>query len=402
MPIFKYNAVDKNGGKVRSTITAPDEGAAARLLKGSGFIVQDLTELKGGDAARKKWDIGFGVRTKEVILFFRMFSSLIQSNVSVSESIGILQMQVESRKMKHTLIQVGADIESGTPLSDALARYPKIFAPTTTSMIRAGELGGILDVVLERISDDLESRAALRAKMILTMIYPSIVFIVTLIVVGFLVGFVIPQFSQLLQGRNLPANTQFLLDAADFLKDNVTAILTGSFILLGMVILLLATETTRRYIDRYKIYVPVMGPVMRYGTIVQFSRTFASLLGSGITLIDALKSVGGTIPNLEVKDLIARMNQKVLAGETLSSALREQRFFTPMMVAMIKIGEETGLMDQAMHTTGELHAKILLDKIAKMTALIEPALIIGLGSLVGYVAWGLVAGMFSLYGQASS
>lgn len=400
MAIFRYIAIDPEGNKVKSRVNAPDEGAAGRLLQAEGFIVQELIELKGAAAGKKGFTIGRGVGTKEIILFFRMFSSLISSNVTISEAMGILQMQAETRTMKNALLNIKSDIESGIPLSDAFAGYPKIFLPLVTNMIRAGELGGILDVVLERISDFLESRAALRGKMIISMIYPTVVFIVTMIVVGFLVGFVIPKFAMLLQGRRLPTNTQFLLDIAGFLQTNIVGIVIGIIILTISIIILMTTQSTRLYIDRFKIHIPVLGPVMRYGVIVQFAKTFASLLESGITLIDALKAVGNTVPNLEVKRLIARMNEKVVAGETLSSALRGQNFFTPMVVAMIKVGEQTGLMDQSMVTVGDLHEKILTNKIAKMTAMIEPALIIILGSLVGYVAWGLIAGMLSMYSHA--
>jgi type IV pilus assembly protein PilC len=396
MPNFRYTAIDVEGNKVKSTINAPDEGAAGRLLSGDGFIIQEIVELKGADAGKKGFSIGGGVGTKELILFFRMFSALINSNVTISDSMTILQMQAESKAMKNALISIKSDIESGMPLSDAFSRYPKIFTPLVTNMIKAGELGGILDVVLDRISDFIESSAALRGKMFLSMIYPTVVFIVTLIVVGFLVGFVIPRFAPLLKGRALPSNTQFLLDVSEVLQANIVGILVGVAILTLVIIILMTTQATRIYIDKWKIYVPVLGPVMRYGAIVQFAKTFASLLESGITLIDALKAVGDTVPNLEAKRLIAGMNGKVLAGETLSSALRGQKFFTPMVVAMIKIGEETGLMDQSMNTVGELHEKVLINKIAKMTAMIEPALIICLGGLVGYVAWGLVAGMLAM------
>ncbi len=399
MPIFKYSAVDPEGNKVKNTITAPDEGAAARLLTADGFIIQDIYELTGAAAGIGGMPFSFGVGTKELVLFFRMFSSLIHSNLSISESMGILHMQSESRTMRNALINIKGDIEGGVRLSDAFAKYPKIFSTLVVNMIRAGELGGILDVVLDRISDYLEGKVALRRKMVLSMIYPSVILVVTVVVIGFFVGFVIPKFATLLQGRKLPANTQFLLDASQFLQSNVMGIFTGAFILTGLIVLLMATPSTRLYIDRYKIHVPVVGPIMRYGVIVQFARTFASLLESGITLIDSLNSVAGTVPNLEVKRLIEDMNQRVMAGLALSSALKGKRFFTPMFQAMIKIGEETGLMDQSMRSVENLHEQILESKIAKMTAMIEPVLIIILGSIVGYVAWGLVAGMFALYAQ---
>ena len=395
MPVFKYFAVDPEGNKIKNTITAPDEGAAARLLTADGFIIQEISETRGGAGV----SFSRGVGTKELVLFFRMFSSLIHSNLSISEAMGILHMQAESRTMRNALINIKGDIEGGARLSDAFSAFPKIFPRIIVNMIRAGELGGILDVVLDRISDFLEGRAALKRKLLLSMIYPGVVLVVTLVVIGFFVGFVIPRFASLLEGRSLPANTQFLLDASKFFQNNYAGILLGVFILAGLFVLLMSTSATRIYIDRYKIHLPVVGPILRLGVIVQFSRTFASLLESGITLIDSLNSVAGTVANLEVRRLITEMNEKVLAGHSLSSALKGQGFFTPMFQAMIKIGEETGLMDQAMRSVENLHEQILESKIAKMTAMIEPTLIIILGSLVGYVAWGLVAGMFALYAQ---
>ncbi|MBW2011097.1 MAG: type II secretion system F family protein [Deltaproteobacteria bacterium] len=402
MPIYKYTAIDQNGSKIRDTTSAPDEAAAANRLKSRGYTVLDISEGTGADMGGEKTpgDILTAlsrVRTKDTILFFRMFSSLIESNVTISEAMEILHEQTENRKFKSILRDVKLKIENGIPLSDALAAHPTVFPETVTNMIRAGELGGILDTVLVRISDYLESKAALKGKMILSMIYPSVVVVVATGVIIFLVAFVIPKFSSLLGGRKLPPNTQFLLDVADFLTTSAIAIIITVAGFIAAVITLMVIPETRFYIDRYKIHIPVMGPVFRYGVIVQFAKTFSALLESGITLVEALEAVSGTISNLAVKKLIAEMNQRVLSGDTLSSALTGERFFTPMVGAMVKIGEHSGLLDKAMVTVGELHEKILEDKIARMSAMIEPALIVVLGGLVGYVAWGLIAGMLAMY-----
>jgi type IV pilus assembly protein PilC len=282
-----------------------------------------------------------------------------------------------------------------------MAEHPRVFPHVVTNMIRAGELGGILDVVLERISDYLESKAALRARLIISMIYPSVVVVVATGVVIFLVTFVIPQFTILMGGRRLPANTQFLLDASAFLTGNARSIVGGIVALVGGIAVLFAFPASRLVIDRYKIHIPVIGPIFRYGLIVQFAKTLASLLESGITLVDALRATGDTVTNTSARLHIGRMNDRVVAGEPLSLAFAEDRLFTPIVKAMVKIGEHSGLMDQAMVTVGELHEKILQDKIARMSALIEPVLVIVLGGIVGYVAWGLVAGMLALYSAAS-
>jgi type IV pilus assembly protein PilC len=217
--------------------------------------------------------------------------------------------------------------------------------------------------------------------MILSFIYPSVVLVVGVGVVIFLVVFVIPKFVSLLGGGSLPWNTQFLLDTADFLTANAIPIIISVVGFAATIITMMVVPESRFYVDSYKVMIPVIGPIVRYGVIVQFAKTFSVLLESGISLIEALRATGGTISNLAVKREIEGMISNVLAGEPLSAAVIGEGTFTPMVGAMVKIGE---------HAT----------KIARMSAMIEPVLIIVLGSIVGFVAWGLIAGMLSMYGKA--
>lgn len=398
MPNYRYIAVDANGDRARGTISAGDLSSAAERLRALGLTAIELNETEAEGAGWPGLSGLFGrVRTRDIVLLFRMFSALIESNVTISEAIDILYEQAESRKLKRVLNGIREKIEGGEPLSEAMSDHPRVFPRVVTNMIRAGEMGGILDTVLERISDYLESKATLRSKMIISMIYPTVVVIVSTGVVVFLVTFVIPRFASLLGGRKLPANTQFLLDIASFLTGNARIILIGIAALVLGITVLFSIPSTRLYIDRYKICIPVIGPIFRYGVIVQFSKTLASLLESGITLVDALGATADTITNEAVRVQIGRMNDKILAGDPLSSAFEGDRFFTPMVKAMVRIGEHSGLMDQAMTTVVQLHEKLLQDKIARMSAMIEPILIVVLGGIVGYVAWGLVAGMLALY-----
>jgi type IV pilus assembly protein PilC len=399
MPQFKYSGFSAKGDKTRGVVQAPDMGAAAERLRAQGIMVTDVAETSsGGSPSAGDALTMFGrVGTKDIVLFFRMFSALMASQVTVTESIEILHEQSDNRKLKRVLEQVRRKIEGGEPLSAAMADHPRVFPLVAVNMIRAGELGGILDVVLERISEYLEARAALRSKMIISMIYPAVVVVVSVVVVVFLVVFVIPKFAILLGGAKLPANTQFLLDTADFLTKNAMVIIVSAALAALGFALMLSIPASRLLYDRYKIHIPVLGPIFRFGVIVQFSKTLAALLESGITLVDALRAASETVTNEAARAQIEHMNNRVVAGETLSSAFATDRFFTPMVKAMVKIGEHSGLMDQAMHTVGQLHEKILQDKISRMTAMIEPMLIIVLGGVVGYVAWGLVAGMLAMY-----
>jgi type IV pilus assembly protein PilC len=393
MPDYTCVCLNTGGRKVKININAISETEAAANLKGRGFTVIEVEEKY----ASNPFLFLSRVKRKEVILFFTMFATLLKSDVSISEAVGILEDQAESLALKKIVSDLREKIESGVSLSDAMAENEKVFTKMGVNMVRAGELGGILDVSLERVAKHLEESAALRAKMILSFMYPSIVLVVAVVVVIFLVVFVIPKFATILGSGKLPANTQFLLDLSDYLQNNWKKIAIGISGFLVLVFVLFKNESTKPYTDKYILKFPVIGPVLRFGAIVRFTKTMAALLGSSINLVDALRASGETIENRAVNSVIEDMTNKVLSGESLSFALENNNIFTPMTKALIKIGEHSGLMDESMNTAGELHEKILEDKIAKMSAMIEPLLIIVLGTIVGYVAWGLISGMLAMY-----
>jgi type IV pilus assembly protein PilC len=403
MPLFTCTAVNTRGDRVKDRVDAPDKRAAVDRLRRRGLTVIEIAEQASGET--------FGgvdflarlgrVRTADIVLFFRMFSALINSNISVSEAIAILHDQTGSRGLRRVLGDLRNRIEGGTPLSEAMAAHPRVFDGVLTGMIRAAELGGILDVILERIADYLERRAALKRRIMTSMIYPAVVAVAGVAVVVFMVTFVIPKFAILMGGRKLPSNTQFLLDVSAFLTANAAALVVSAAGAAALIALLLAVPETRIWVDRYRVFLPVVGPVFRYGVVVQFANTLASLLESGITLVDALKASAETVRNLALRKQMDSVYERVQAGEALSEALAQDRFFPPMVGAMVKVGEHSGLMDQTWATVGRIHERLLEDKISRMSAMVEPALIVVLGGLVAYVAWGLVAGMLAMYAAAT-
>jgi type IV pilus assembly protein PilC len=398
MPTFRYSAVNSAGRRVKDTVSARDPATAVERLRAQGLTVTDIAEALGDPPADGGWaGLRRRIANRDRVLFFRMFAALVASRIPISEAIEILWTQAERRHLKRVLFDVKRRIEGGIPLSQAMAAHPRAFGDLLTSMVAAGELGGILDTVLERICDYLERRAALRARLITSMIYPAVVVVAAVVVVIFLVTFVIPKFAMILGGRTLPASTQFLLDVSAFLTGHAPALTVAAAGCLAAAALLMVIPETRVAIDRYKIYVPLVGPVFRLGVVVQFATTLSSLLESGITLVDALRATNDTVSNLSVRRQVERVNDRVLAGEPLSAALAGDRFFPPMVMAMVQVGEHSGLMDQAWATVGRIYEKILEDRIARLSAMVEPALIIVLGGIVGYVAWGLIAGMLAMY-----
>jgi len=401
MPIFSYTAIDAQGQVSRSTIVAASPSEAAAGLTARGMTPMSIAESEGGASFTQVLQrIGF-VRLREVVLFLRMLSSLIGSGITITESISVLHDQTVNRRFKSILGEIRDQIEGGISLSDAMSAHPRVFPQTAVSMVRAGELGGILEDVLITLVTYMEKRAALKKMIIRSFLYPAIVLVVAIGVVVFLVTFVIPRFLVLLKGSKLPWNTQLLLDVSGFMIDNkegiVIAVLGGAA---GLTAVFFIRET-RNVIDRYKMDLPLFGPIFRFGVIVQFSRTLASLLQSGIPLVEGLKSTGATLTNQAVKNSIDEMVEKVVAGEQLSSVLAKMDLFTSLTTSMFRIGEQSGNMDESVNLVADIYEQQLEDRINWMSSLVEPTLIISLGVIVGFVAWGLIAGMLALYTRAA-
>lgn len=397
MPFYECRVMNQEGNMVQLRIEAESLGAAAAEARARGVTLISVEEVGAG--------VGFGafsptrflpVATKDKILLFRMLATLVKSEITVIQAIRILRDQADRKNVKTVLADVLSRIEGGSPLSEAMSHHPRVFSPMSVKLVRAGEMGGILDIVFQRIADYLERRATLRKKLMMSFFYPGIVLVVGIGVVLFMVLFAIPRFMGLIQGR-LPPVTQFLMDCTAFMLDNGLNMLIGLGVGLGGLVVMHALPLTRYYLDRYKVHLPVFGPIIRLGLVVSFSRTFSVLLESRIPMVEALRATSATIQNTAVNHFLDRVVDRVLAGDQLSSTFRECWAFTPITMSMANIGEHSGLMSEAMLTVAEVHEELLEDKIARMSAMVEPALILTLGGVVGLVVYGLISGILAMY-----
>lgn len=402
MPIYNYTAVDDKGAMQSASIVAANQSAAAAAIiaKGSTPVTIVDSEREGrvtlDDLFRR---IGI-VRLREITLFLRMMTALIASGITTTEAIGVLHEQTVNRKFKYILGEIKMQIEGGVAFSDALGRYPRIFPVVAVNMIRAGEVGGILEDVLGNLVVYMEKKAALKKMLIRSFVYPGIILVVATGVIVFIVTFVIPRFTVILKGGSqLPWNTQFLIDSSSYLISNGANIIMGLAAGMALLTTLFILPKTREYIDLYKVHLPVFGLIFRLGVIVQFTRTFGSLLASGVPLVEALTTTNATMTNHAAKKSIKEAVNKVMAGEQLSSVLGGAGIFTSLMISMVRIGEQSGNMDEAVIVVADIYEQQLEDRIDWISTLIEPMLIIFLGVIVGFVAWSLVAGMLSLYEQ---
>lgn len=399
MPLYAYTAIDNKGELSRSTLVAATPSAAASAILAKGLTPMDIRETEEGattDIRQVFQKIG-RIRLREIILFLRMMAALLGSGITITEAIAVLHEQMLNRRFRFILGEVKMQIEGGVAFSESLARYPTVFPEVVVNMLRAGEAGGILERVLTDLVVYMEKKAALKKMLIRSFLYPTIVLVVAIGVVIFLVMFVIPKFSVLLQGSKLPWNTQLMLDVSDFIIKNAKTLIMATLGTIALIVILFSLPQTRQIIDRYRIFLPVFGPIARMGIIVQFARTLGSLLNSGIPLVEALTITRDTLGNQATRTDVDRAVEKVAAGEQLSVVLAATATFTSLMVSMVRIGEQSGNLDQQVLLVADIYEQQLEDRVKWMSSLIEPMLIIVLGGVVGFVAWALVAGMLSMY-----
>ncbi len=406
MPTFSYATIDKTSGRIE----ASNINEAAAYLRSQKKVVIELKEfVVKDDSMLKKINIesilihlSF-IYSSDIILFFRQFSSLIKSGVTVINSLSLLEEQTNKRKLKKLLLDIKTDIEEGKTLADAMKKHKRYFDLFTVSMIESGELGGKLDVILERIATSLEQRRELITQAITGLIYPSIVVIMSIIVINFLVLFVIPKFMPFIQmaGSNLPWNTQLLIDIADWVKIYGKYI-GGGLIACFIVICIVSRYKKARYwIDRYKVKIPVVGKIFLYSIAIQFARNMESLLSSGVSILDGLETSKNTLKNEAAAQAVDIMKDDIIHGKTLAISIRNAGYiFPPIVSKMVEVGEETGEMSNAFHSIIEIHEKLLQTYIKRMNSLLEPVLIITLGGIVGFVIWGLIAGVMAMYSSA--
>ncbi|MCL0080742.1 type II secretion system F family protein [Peptococcaceae bacterium] len=423
MPQYKYQAIDDLSGKIiKDTVSAEDISGAAVLLRerGLGIISIDNNPVKEDPPAVEKDasapvnqdipeftldDILFyfsRVKKADITLFLKQMASLIAGGLSVVESLSVLEQQTTSRGLKKLIGAIRNDLEAGWPLSAALEKFPKNFPRFVTSIIKTGETSGLLDETMNEVVGYMEASAALRRQVLTAFFYPSIVLVVTIGVVFFMAGFVIPQIMPFIQmqGGQVPWNTQLLMDISGYVQENLGNIALGMLVSVILLAVLYKMPFTGALIDRYKMVLPVFGSIFQCGIVVHFSKTLHLLLSSGLPITEALRATAETISNRAVRQTLTAMSEAVLRGLNLSETMKKAGIlFPPLVVTAVKVGEETGNIDRSLQTVTEMYGDLLQRKIKTMTAMIEPVLIIFLGGIIGFVVWGMIAGIMAGYGK---
>ena len=395
MSDFNFTAHSSTGQVQKGTISARDKDAAIAALREKHlqpFIVKEATKSKGLNMnialpGSKR------VKSKDMVIFTRQFSTMVNAGVPILRSLTLLKDQTESVTLKKALEGVISDIQGGTNLSTALSKYPKAFSPIYVNMVRAGEAGGILDQVLDRLAYQQEKDSALRGKIHSALIYPSVIFVVTMGAFFILMTFIVPRIGAILTSLShgqakLPIYTRALLAISHVMNK-------PAFIISVIVGLPLLFISFRHYIKskkgRYQwhsfvLRIPSVRNIIVKTAVARFSRTFSSLMGAGVSIVDAIETTAGAIGNAVIERELLTCSKAVQSGSPLSVELAKSKHFPPIVVQMLAVGEETGQTDEVILKVAEFYEQEVDTAVAAISSIIEPVMIILLGGMVGIIA----------------
>ncbi len=399
MAEFVWEARARTGELRKGSMEADDAEAVNERLRG-----QQLTPTK----VKKKGkgfslSFGSGVSGKDIVTFTRLFATMIDAGLPIVQCLEILQGQTDNKVFSGILRDVKASVEQGATFSDSLRRHPKVFDPLYTNLIQAGEVGGILDTIMNRLAIYNEKNMKLKRQVKGAMIYPSSVVVIFTGVLCVLLGFVIPSFKNIFRDLgspdDLPKLTQYVITVSEAFTHNfLWVFLSGCAFTYGMT-KVYARPGGRRVIHRTLLRMPVMGPVMKKIAVARFTRTCGTLLSSGVPILDALEIVAKTAGNMVVEEAILYARLKISEGKNMAGPLMETNVFPPMVVQMVGVGEQTGALDTMLNKIADFYEDEVDVAVSAMTSLIEPVMMVGVGGTVGVVLIAMYLPIFSIAGK---
>lgn len=402
MATFAYSVVDHTGRTQRGRVQADNREQAESRLRDDGYHILELTvaDARGGFAERLS--SMRRVRLRELVVFSRQFATMINAGMALLRCLDILRGQTRDERLRRVIDEVRTDVAAGFSLTDALAKHPRVFNALYVNMIRAAEAAGILDEILNRLAGYLEKEMEISGKVKSAMVYPVIVCVFALGMTSILVFFILPKFKVIFDdiGADLPWSTRTLLNTSEYA---VRYFYVPPLLLIGFITawkLYARTPAGRYQLDSLKLKLPIVGDLLRKMSISRFSRTFSTLVRSGIPTPAALDIVAATAGNAVVEGAVLDAKENVMRGERLSTPLMTSGVFPDMVSQMIAVGEETGQLDEMLEKVSDFYDDEVDGVIRGLTSIIEPLLIVGLGLFVGYIAVSVITPIYDLIGRA--
>ncbi len=412
MPTFTYEAMNASGQEVKAEIEAGSSDEAIARIRQQGFFPTKIKEKAakkaksgGGGAAAaaapaKKGGLGSlsfsvgKVSAKHITQFTRQLSTLQDAGLPILRSLKILWQQQKPGQLKNTLDQVAADVEGGSTLSEAMARHPKSFDKLYTNMVQAGETGGVLDVILQRLADFMEKSQKLKRKVIGAMIYPACVITFSILIVTGIMIFVVPKFREIFNDfrTSLPALTEWLLGLSDWIATGGTwpvpgwVVIVCAPIAIWMFIKMVGkSKTGKSIIDRIKLKIPILGNILSKTSIARFTRTLGTLLSAGVPILEAINITRDTVGNVVYENALQKVHDAIREGESFAAPLRSAKVCDSIVTNMIDVGEETGELDKMLMKIADNYDEEVDVLVGSLVSLLEPIMVVGLGGIVGVI-----------------
>jgi type IV pilus assembly protein PilC len=400
MAEFVWEARARTGEVRKGAMEAESEDAVNQRLR-----AQQLQPTKVKKKAKELVlpQFGSGVSAKDIVTFTRLFATMIDAGLPIVQCLDILQGQTDNKLFANVLRDVKASVEQGATFSDSLRRHPKVFDHLYVNLVQAGEVGGILDTILNRLAVYIEKAMKLRRQVRGAMVYPAIVIVVFFAVLSILLIFVIPGFEKMFKDfgakDELPGLTKMVMAVSRAFVGNILWLFLGVIGLIVGATYVYRLPQGKRRIHHLMLKVPIMGPVLRKIAVARFTRTLGTLLGSGVPILDALEIVAKTAGNIAVEEAIMYARQKISEGKNMAQPLTETGVFPPMVVQMVGVGEQTGALDAMLNKIADFYEDEVDVAVSALTSLIEPALMVGVGGTVGVVLIAMYLPIFSIAGK---
>lgn len=400
MTVFRYSGRTSTGAIKKGTIDAPNKKAALTKLRAQGINAREIEE--SNSIFHKELSIGSKVKSQDFVIYCRQYATLVRAGITIVEATHILAEQSRSKALKKALLQVGEDVRSGQPFSEAAARHPKVFPQLFINMIRSGETSGHIDDTLERLADTFEKSFTLKKKVQSTMTYPAVLMVITIVVTLFLMIYIVPTFISTFEDMDakMPALTLFVLAISNWLVDYwwlLILFVTG--VIVGFNMAYKKNKQFNYTVHVFLLRMPIFGPLLQKSAIARMTRTLSSLFSSAVPILQALTVVEKVVGNPVIGKVVLEARSSLEQGSSLSAPLAKSWLFPPLVTQMTAIGEQTGSLDYMLEKIADFYEAEVDRQVDSLKSLIEPLMIVFLAVIVGTIVMSIMMPMFSLYEQ---
>ncbi len=401
MSKFAWEGVTRSGQSMKGEMEAPTQEAVQAQLRRQGIQPGKIKARgRGLDMEIKIPGMEPKISTKDLVVFTRQFATMIDAGLPLVQCLDILGKQQDNKTFKKILLKVKEDVESGSTFADALKKHPKAFDELYVNLVAAGEVGGILDTILNRLAAYIEKALKLKKKVKSAMTYPATVVGIAVIVIAVILVFVIPSFQKMFAdfGGELPMPTQVVINISNFIQDYILVIIGAIVLFIFAFKKIYATKRGREILDELALKLPIFGVLLRKVAVAKFTRTLGTMISSGVPILDGLEIVAKTAGNKTVEKAIYRVRQSISEGKTIAEPLEKSGVFPPMVCQMIAVGEQSGSIDTMLNKIADFYDDEVDDAVGNLTAMMEPLLMLFLGTTVGGLVIAMYLPIFKLAG----